>query len=475
MRDAGLLGDVLILIGAFSLGFLAGVLFAPVRNLVAGLWHAPGRMIKGTRNVGQRMRQAFGGSLSEENLNRSGVTDKLAGAISDMLTLGIRHAEATFRQGLAAFDQGDHEQARSMLSEALFWDRGVELRPLHVLAHLHLGWLDEEQGALGKAKAHYQRAAQLDATNLPATLRLGMLHFRLGETGPAIFQLQRALEMDRASLDTHYYLYAIYRRATMESEAREQLRIIKAGEDASKLTELFSRHGEDHFRMSRYAEAMDDYQLAVQFSPSCVSLYLPLGDLYHVQQQFLTALEIWCRGLWIDYSAALAERVLAAAGEDADPRPGIQLVRECVAHHPQDGRYRFLLSRLLCLTGDEAEAIAALEEAVRQTPNLLEGQQELGDVLSASGQTLQAGNTYRAGLNAARAQEMVYRCRACGYVTGEEQLRCFQCARWDTLDKMSRAEALFTAPANLLERADAVRQKLQAAWTRVAGQLPSGD
>jgi tetratricopeptide (TPR) repeat protein len=472
MRDVGLLSDVLVLIGAFSLGFLAGVLFAPLRNLVTGLWHAPGRMLRGTQNVGQRMRQAFGGSLSEQNLDRTGVTGKLAGAIADVLTLGVRHAEASFREGLAAFDRGDPEQARSKLTEALFWDRRVELRPLHVMAHLHLGWLDEEQGTLAKAKAHYQQAAHLDATNLAATLRLGMMHFQLGETGPAISQLQRALELDPTSLDTHYYLYAIYRRAGMETEAHEQLRIIKAGEDATRLAELFSRHGEDHFRMSRYAEATDDYQLALQFSPTCAAHYLPLGDLYHLQQQSHTALETWCRGLWVDYSDAMAERVLTVAQADVDPHPAIQLVRECMVRHPRDGRYCFLLSRLLRRIGDDVEALAALTKAVRLTPGLLEGQQELGDSLSDRGQTAQAGDTYRAGLHAARSQEAVFRCRICGHVTREEQARCFQCSRWDTLEKMTRAEALFTAPATLLERAGAVRQRLQATWTRIAGQLP---
>lgn len=475
MRDAGLLGDVLILIGTFALGFLVGIAFMPLRNLVMALWRTPGRLLKGTQDAGQKMRLAFKEAASEQALDRSGFTGRLTGAISDLLTLRSRHAEASFREGLDAYDHGDYELARTKLSEALFWDRKVELKPLHVLAHLHLGRLDEAQGAWGNARKHYERAAQLDADNLPAALRLGMVHFRLGETGQAIFQLQRALELDPANLDTHYYLYAIYRRAKMETESLQQLRTIKAGESAQKLVELFSRHGEDHFRTVHYAEAVDDYELALQFDPAHVTLYLLLGDLYYLQQGFHAALETWCRGLWVAYSAALEERVLCVAGADVEVEAAVQLVRDCVARHPRDGRYHFLLSRLLQRGGEEQEGIVLLEQATRLSPWLLEAQVELGDLYSRSGRDDKAGMTYRAGLAAARAQETVYRCQACGYVTRETQPRCFQCGAWGAFEGMTQAEAYMEAPDHLTAVAGVMRQRLSAAWNRLAGQLPSGE
>jgi tetratricopeptide (TPR) repeat protein len=477
MENIGLLGDILILLGAFFLGFVAGIVFMPLRHLVIGFWHAPGRLLKGTQNVGAKLRQAFRTSSTEQPLDRTGLTGSLAGAVSDVLTLRVRHAEASFREGMAAFDKGDHELARRKFSAAIFWDRGMEAKPLHVLAHLRLGWLDEERGAWSKAKEHYKRSVQLDTDNLEATVRLGMVHFRLGDTGPAIFQFQRALELDPGNLDTHYYLYAIYRQAGMERESLEQLRVVKAGESTANLVELFSRHGDEHFRMARYGEAVDDYELALQFDPDCADLYVALGDLHFLQGQPHTALETWCRGLWVGHSEALAERVLAVAGETVDIWPAINLLRDCLARHPQDGRYHFLLSRLLHRAGEEEESAVLLERAVRLTPQLLAAQEELGDLYSRVGQHAKADATYRAGLGAARAQETVYRCQACGYVTHQEQARCFQCNRWGTLQPMTRREAQARGPAplNLRERATSVRQSLQAAWIRVAGQLPAGD
>jgi len=474
-ENMSLLADILTLLGAFFLGFIAGSLFPPLRRFLGGILHAPGQLTRGARNVGERLRQAFK-VPAEEPLDRSGFSGALAGTVFDVMTVRVRRAEASFREGIAAFDKGEHDAARRRLTEAIFWDRKQELRPLHVLAHLRLGWLDEEKNALSQACEHYQKAVRLEPDNLNATVRLGMMHFRLGQTGPAIFQFQRALELDPADLDTHYCLYAIYRQAGMEREAVEQLRILKAGESGAVLSNLFSRHGEDNFRLSRYAEAIDDYELALQVDPDDIRSYVALGDLRHLQQEPHTALETWARGLWVGYSDALAERVLQVAGEHEDIWPVISLLRDCVARHPGDGRYPFLLARLLRTAGQEAESAALLKETVRVSPQLLEAQAELGDSYARAGLDAMARATYRAGLDAAHSQQCVYSCSACGYYTLEEQARCFQCNRWGTLEKITRreAEARAAAPRGLIERASALRQSLGTAWNRIAGFLPEG-
>ncbi len=476
MEDVGVLADLLVLLGAFSLGFVAGILFMPLRRLVLGFWHAPGRLLKGTQNVGARLRQAFS-PATDEPLDRSSVSGKLAGAVSDVLTLRARQAEAAFREGMEAFDSGDYEQAWRKLRSATFWDRAQELKPMHVLAHLRLGWLDEERGAWAQAREHYQQAVRLDPDNLSAAVRLGMMHFRLDDTGPAIFQFQRALELDPGNLDTHYYLYAIYRQAGMEREALEQLRIVKAGESSERLADLFAGHGEEHFRLGRHAEAISDYELALQFDPRDVSLYRALGDLYYLQQQPHTALDTWCRGLWVDYSEALAERVLAVAGSEVDAWSAVQLVRDCMTQHPRDGRYPLLLSRLVRRVGEEEEGVTLLERAVRLSPHLLEAQQELGNLYAQVGQEGRAQAVYRAGLRAALEHEQVFRCRACDYVTQEEQPRCFRCGRWGTIEGAPRGQVQVPGELSpsLLQRADAIRRSLRVAWRRVSEQLPPGD
>jgi tetratricopeptide (TPR) repeat protein len=474
-ENLSLLADFLTLLGAFFLGFVVGVFLPPLQRFVSSIWHAPGQFAKGARNVGDRLRQAFK-AASEEPMDRAGWSGALAGTVFDLMTLRVRHAEASFREGIAAFDEGRHGQAQRRLTQAILWDGKQELKPLHVLAHLRLGWLHEERGALAEAREHYSRAVRLDTDNLSATLNLGMIQFRLGETGPAISQFQRALELDPANLDTHYYLYAIYREAGMEREAIEQLRILKAGDNSRVLVELFSSHAEDGFRLGRYPDAASDYELALQLDPARVQLYVNLGDLYYLRREPITALETWSRGLWIEYSEALAERLVRVGSQHEDIWPVVTLLRDCLSRHSRDGRYYSLLRRLLRQAKQDSESQKLLEEAARLSPELLDVQVELGDMYSEAGQEEQAKAAYRAGLVAARANEKVYRCRVCGYVSREEQARCFECNRWGTTEGMTRSavEEYAVGAKRLVARAAAVRQSLGSVWGRITRQLPSG-
>ena len=473
MENTGLIGDILALLGVFFLGFVAGVLFAPVQRLLAGVVRGPRALVKGAQTVSSKLLHVL--SSAEDRIDNSEVSQTLTNAVTGVLTIGLRQAESAFREGTEAFERGAHDTARRKLSLALFWDRRVELVPMHVSAHLKLGMLDEDKGDLAEAKKHYQRAAQLDPNNTQAAARLGMVHFRLKENGAAIFQFQRALELDPSNLDTHYCLYTVYRQAGMDKEALDQLHIIKAGESADKLVELFSRHGAEHFRLGGYPEAAADYELALQLAPQSLSLYQALGDLYHLMKQPHTAIETWCRGLWEGYSEALAERVEAAAGETDDVWQIITLIRDCTEHHPEDGRYGLLCSRLLHQVGAEEERVARLEAAARVSAPPVAVLLELGEIYTSAGDSARASEFYRSGLMAARSQEEVFCCRNCGNVSGEDQQRCFRCGHWHTFEPTTRAKCgkIGKVSLGLLERAGGVRHRLESTWSRIRALLPS--
>lgn len=473
MENTGLIGDILALLGVFFLGFVAGVLFAPLQRMLAGVVRGPKTLVRGAQTVSTKLLEVL--SSAEDRIDNSQVSQTLTNAVTGVLTIGLRQAESAFREGTEAFERGDHDTARRKLSLALFWDRGVELTPMHVSAHLKLGALDEEKGRFAEAKGHYQRAAQLDPNNTHAAARLGMVHFRLKESGAAIFQFQRALELDPSNLDTHYSLYTVYHQAGMEKEAVEQLRIIKAGESAEKLVELFARHGAEHFRLEAHTEAAADYELALQLAPQSLPLYLVLGDLYYLMKQPHTAIETWCRGLWEGYSEALAERVQTAAVEASDVWAVITLIRDCTEHHPADGRYGLLCSRLLHLVGAEEERVARLEAATRVSEPPVAALLELGEIHSLAGDAARASEFYRRGLLAARNQEVVYCCHVCGNVSGEDQQRCFQCGHWRTFEAKTRAdcEQRTRAPLSLLDRAGGVRHRVESTWGRIRTFLPS--
>jgi len=473
MRDLGLLGDILILVGVFCLGFAAGIAFPYVRRLIRGAGRAPGRLWRGTREAGRKVRQALGTRSLEPVPDRDSFADRLSGTVADVLTFTLRHAHNAFREGLGAFDQGDVKRARARLSEALFWDRRAELRSMHVLAHIHLGQLDMDAGDLQAARGHFWRAAELDPGSLPALMGLGQVYYGLQEVSRAILQFQRALELDPTNLDTRYWLYAVLRRANMEGEALDQLRTLKAGERAQDLAALFARHGEEHFRRGGYADALDDHVLAVELDPQCLALYRRLGDLYQVSGQPFSAVETWCRGLWQGYSGLLADRVLDSLEATEDMRGIVRLVRQCAVRHDADGRYRYLLSRVLRAAGDTDKGRVALEQAVQLSPGLLDAQLELGDLSADAGQEVKAGRAYRAGLCAALAEEKVFQCGDCGYRASDMEERCPSCGCWHCFSEVARGEQWTTRRPTIGQRLWGVRHRLHTAWIRIAGQLPS--
>lgn len=478
MRESfNLLADVLTLLGAFTLGYIVGRAWGPIASFVRSIGASPGRLARGAQIASARLRQAFHLPPPGEELDRRTFKGFIAGTVSDILTFRVRRADEHFRQGMAAFDRGDYEAARTHLSSAIEWDWDQELKPLHVQAHLRLGWLAEADHAFGSAKAHYEKAVRLEPDNLQATVGLATVLFQLGETAPAIFHFQRALELDPNSLETHYYLYAIYRRLKMEREAIEQLRILKAGENVETLSELFSRHGDDQFQLDRLDEAVSDYQLALQFSPQNLSLYARLGDALYQQGQPRMALETWLRGIWLGFSYALEERLLAVCSDLGDSWAAIQVLRDAADRHPNDGRYNLTLSKLLDVERAQEEALVQLREAVRRSPDLLEAHERLGAIYEAAENCQAARDTYRVALASARSQETVYRCAECGFVSRQDQDRCFRCGRWYGFQATTRREASerALAPRRLIGQAG---QSIQRVWGGVQLQikrLTSGD
>ncbi len=81
-------------------------------------------------------------------------------------------------------------------------------------------------------------------------------------------------------------------------------------------------------------------------------------------------------------------------------------------------------------------------------PGLTEAHELLADRYQLAGQWSKAAECLRAGLKAARAADVLYRCRGCGHISAQEQPRCFRCGRWHDFQAVTRGQlAVETAPA----------------------------
>jgi len=483
-NDYILLTNILTLIGAFAVGFLAGLLFNPVRRLLRGLWRAPGQVIRGARGAGAQLRQALSLPRPTDEIDRSTFKGFLAGLISDALTFRARRAEAAYRDGLRAFEEGRYGEARRCFRAALRWDYKGELIPLQVQAHLRLGWLAGREGDLAQAAHHYEEACRLAPDNREALVSLGMVYFRLGRAGPAISRFQRALELAPGDLETHYHLHAIYRQKGMEKEATEQLRLLKAGERAETLARLFARHGEENFAWGEHDLAADDLRLSLQFAPRQPRVYLLLGDLYLHTGQPRAALEVWTRGYWHEPHPALRERLTAVVEELGDPWPVIAALEEALAHrpqHPDAAQHFLLLSDLYRLAGDEEKGREYLERTIQtlgvlETPRVSPGvlaaaHEALAEEYQARGEWRAAADRYRAALAALHAGETVYRCRKCGYTSAVDQPHCFRCGGWHTFVAMRREEIpLLEAPSP----PQVIRERAGQLWRALIGPPENG-
>ncbi len=432
--------NTLTLLGAFFIGLVVGLVINSARQMINSAWGAPRRLGASAQKASENLKRAFKGEAVEEEIDRSSLSGFVAGLVADTLTFGLKRADRSFQKGLEAYNNRDYGAAYQHLSAAVQWDSKGELAPMHVTAHLRMGEIKEMRSDWRGALQHYQRVTQWDAENIEATIKQGALHFRLGETGPAISQLQRALELEPGNLETYYQLYSIYRLGGMEREAVEHLRLLKAGESPEVLAELFARHGTENFRFARYDEAINDYQLSLQFSREQVLPYLLLGDLYYYQEQKHTALEMWTRGYWAKPAPELEERLLRVLEEVNDRWLVMDALNDAIARNPAEGRYYLTLSKLYAARGETLQAEEFLTQAVRYAPLLTEAQLQMAEWYLERGFLELANSHYRAAVEAVRSGETVYRCSNCGYVTMTKQPRCFDCGEWDTLEAMRREE-----------------------------------
>jgi tetratricopeptide (TPR) repeat protein len=93
--------------------------------------------------------------------------------------------------------------------------------------------------------------------------------------------------------------------------------------------------------------------------------------------------------------------------EDLSADGRIDLLRQLADSEPNDATTWFLLGRELLAAGRAAEAVAALEGAVRADPDYTAAYRQLGNALEATGRLDDAAGAYRAGAAvAARTQDL---------------------------------------------------------------------
>ena len=101
--------------------------------------------------------------------------------------------------------------------------RALELEPAHADAHVNLGRLLQETGAIAAALEHYQAALTADPACATAAFNLGVAYEDLGRRREAIAAYGKAIEIDPELRDAHFNLSRIYERSGKRTAALRHL------------------------------------------------------------------------------------------------------------------------------------------------------------------------------------------------------------------------------------------------------------
>jgi tetratricopeptide (TPR) repeat protein len=142
--------------------------------------------------------------------------DEIAEKTKPIALAAVREAKAKQeddRDADAWFElASDLEQSDAAESRAAY-EKAIALDPSHVDAHVNLGRLFHDEGALEAAEKHYRAALEIDRDHPVAAFNLGVALDDLGRLSDAAEAYRHAIELDPDNADAHYNLAGILERS----------------------------------------------------------------------------------------------------------------------------------------------------------------------------------------------------------------------------------------------------------------------
>jgi lipopolysaccharide biosynthesis regulator YciM len=261
-----------------------------------------------------------------------------------------------------------------------------------------------------------------------------------GRYADAVSLYRQALQRNR------YYLPALQALRDLAVESgrwqdalepeRRLLALVSAAErprEAEWLATIYYGLGRERMAAGAPRDAVGHFRDAVRSDRRFVPATIALGDAFAAAGDHREALRVWERAAEATPALPILARLERAYREAGRPTRMIALYQAAIERAPDDLALAVALGRVYVELEMLDEAADHFEKIEVRAPDLPVVHAFLGAIFERRGQTREAFEEYRRGLQLAHAFGVPHRCSACGATAPMWQDRCSGCGRWNTL------------------------------------------
>jgi len=316
----------------------------------------------------------------------------------------------------------------------------VQVDPQTVELHFALGHLFRRRGEVDRAiRIHQSLIDREDLSpeqRLQALDELGEDYLKAGllDRAETVYLQLRGSERDEAAKEA---LLEIYQQEKNWPKAIEIAYAMPAKNSHRWDKEIANFHCEiaaSELALSRFDEAREQIDLALQCNRKCVRANILLGDSYASQGEYGKAREAWSQVGVQDplFVSLVADRLIDVYRRMGEEEKSIQLLRSYLDQNPSLDLLDVIFQWEMQKEGPDA-AYAVVREQLKRNPTLL-GLEKLLEaaVYTAPQERKMDVELIRGMIHGHTRRVARYCCRDCGFKARQFYWRCPACGGWET-------------------------------------------
>lgn len=312
-------------------------------------------------------------------------------------------------QALSWNGLGHVHEALDKTEEALeAYRQATKLDPIFAEPWNSLGDIYRQQDRHTEALDAYRQAIELDAANPHPYHCLGLVHETLGDYQAAIPRFQQAIErysaeQSQAAAVSWNHLGNAYRGLSRFEEA------IEAYQQAIELDDTYvapwNSLGRIYVEQERPQEAIDAYRQSIKLDASDARPWNSLGNIYHAQERYDAAVEAFKQAVALDSDYAWPYRSLGQISEmRGEHASAIEYYEQALNYYPEDAAEERSLSwiglgNIYRVQGHYPQAIDAYRQAIELYPDYPQPYHHLGLISARQGRYEPAIGLYQQAID----------------------------------------------------------------------------